>query len=213
MDDLNAQMNDWTWVGRSLDAPDLAPRFCFTLRETVYVGDPNDTDALTSQKHEKPVRLPSFSRTRKTFATAAEVSGQEAEMAGYYKTVLAMTGRSANDIDYALWLNLDLYSPASKVDIPFYIWNRLSDVAPFSDWIRTGQEGSRFHDLDQGWEVKGQRLGDHIHLQHTGFDQGGEFANVRVEQSTLASRIIAEEAALKPVIGRLRDLAGFDVWS
>lgn len=213
MDDLNAQMNDWTWVSRSRETPDLAPRFCFTLRETVYVGDPNDADAVLSEKNEKPVRLPRFPRARKAYASAAEVSGHEAEMADYYRTVLTMTGRSAEEMDYVLWLRLDLYSPATKTDIPFFIWNRLSELTPFSDWVRSGDEGSRFQDLDQGWEVKGQHLGDHVHLQHTGFDQGGEFANVRVEQATLARRITAEENQLKPVIARLRDLAGFDVWS
>ncbi|MDQ0465150.1 hypothetical protein QO010_002934 [Caulobacter ginsengisoli] len=213
LDDLNASMNDWTWVERSVEAEDLAPRFGFYLHEAIYVGDPNDEDAVLSGANDKPIALPTFARKRPTYPTAAEAEGHEAELAAYYRTVLAMTGQPAEDQEQNFWLDLGLYSEATQVEIPFVIWTRLSDMAPFSQWVVSGDDGSTFNDLDQGWQVKGKRIGGRIHLQHSGFDQGGEFANVSVSRVSLADRLATEEARMAKIIGRLRDLLGIDPWS
>lgn len=213
MDDINASMNDWTWVKRSRRTEDLAPRFGFYLHETIYVGDPNDSDAVLSGKNDKPIALPDFARKRPTYPTAAEVEGHEAELAAYYRTLLATTGRPAEDQEENFWLDLGLHSEATQAEIPFVIWTRLLDLEPFSQWVDAGADGSTFDDLDQGWQMKGMRIGERIHLQHSGFDQGGEYANVSVDRAALAVRLATEEARMARVIGRLRDLLGIDPWS
>lgn len=206
-------LDDPTWTSRSQVAEDLKPRFSFLLSRTVYVGDPNSSEQIQSGEFDRPLRLPSFAARDLLRPTAAEALGHEPELAGYYGQLMELTGRGPGPDAVGYWLSLGFVSESAGKEIGFPWWDRISEAAPFFNWLRTAGENANFHDADQGWQLRALRKGERLHFQHSDLDTEEEFANLSVDRGTFLNRLYAAEAETRTVVAALSEQLGVDPWS
>lgn len=203
--------DDPTWASRSQAAEDLKPRFSFRLSRTVHVGD--SSEQIQGGEFDRPLRLPSFTARDPLRPTAAEALGHEPDLAAYYGQVMELTGRGPGPDAVGYWLSLGFVSESAGKEIDFPWWDRISQAAPFFNWLRAAGEDVDFHDADQGWQLRAVRMGERLHFQYSDLDTQEEFANLSVDRGIFLGRLHAAEAEMRTVVAALREQLGVDPWS
>jgi hypothetical protein len=210
---IHTALDDPTWTTRSVAAEDLRPQFSFALSRSVYVGDPNSTEQIHSGTFDRPLRLPSLDARDPLRPTAAEAIGREAQLAAYYRQVMALKGARPRPGDVGYWLQLEFVSAAARKAIDFPWWDQVSDTGAFFAWLRQDDATDEFFDADQGWMLRAAHRAGRFHVQHTDVDGGEEFANLSVGRAAFLDRLNAAEADIRRVIAALKSELGVDPWS
>jgi hypothetical protein len=206
-------LDDPTWTNCSVAAEDLTPQFSFALSRSVYVGDPNNAEQIHSGTFDRPLRLPSLDARDPLRPTAAEAIGREAELAAYFRQVMTLKGARPRPGDVGYWLQLEFVSAGDGKAIEFPWWDQVSDAGAFFAWLRDKDATDEFFDVDQGWMLRAAQKAGRLHIQHTDFDCGEEFANLSVERAVFLGRLDAAEADIRRVIAALKTELGVDPWS
>lgn len=206
-------LEDPNWESRSIGAEDLTPHFSFLLSRTAYVGDPNSAEQIRSGQYDRQLRLPELAARDPLRPRVAEVLGHEAELAEYYRQLRSVTGQGPRPDAVGYWLSLRFVSEQAGKEVGFPWWDRVSDAAPFCDWLRTAADGEDYFDADQGWMLRAVRKRERLHLQHSDLDTKQEFSNVSVGRETFLARLDTAELQARTVIAKLKRRLGIDPWS
>lgn len=214
MVDINAVLNDETWVQRSRPATDLSPQFAFLLSRTVYVGDPNSAEQLRSDAYNLPIAIPELGARDPLRPYASEALGREAQLTAYYREMMERTGKRPGPGAVGYWLRLEFVSHELNEPISFPWWDRVCEAAELFAWLRTAKPGgSGFFDCDQGWLFKAERPNDLLHFQYGNLDTGEEYANLKTDRTAFLGQLDRAETEVRTVIQRLKEHLGIDPWS
>jgi hypothetical protein len=177
-DGLNALLADQSWPAQSRRATDLTPVFRFRLAP-VAPGEPD------------------------WMPTPAELSGHETKAAKRVSRLIRVEGERPipGQLLFPVQLRFESLGIGQEVGFPW--WDTFQDMAALLNWLREGEDGDHWSDVDQGWLFKAARREDHLHFLDHGFDQGDEIANVSVGRAAFLQRLDIAEGEARQTLALL----------
>jgi hypothetical protein len=209
-------MDDIRWMDRSRLVDRLDIEIFFQLHSSFYVGDPNNSAQILDKAYREPFALPAFPVAHERGATTAEIAGHEPLLADYYRRLLkraSEVNKGFEQIALYFWMHMDIWNEKENVHIAFSWYDHLSEMSTFIDWLETASEADLFVDVDQGWQVDGCVVGDHIHLREVDPDTREEGVNVAVPRAALVDAARQVERRAAGIIAFLTEAIGTDYWT
>lgn len=204
------------WVARSVTADTAMVDVYFTIADSFYVGDPNDSTQLHDPAFRRPLPPPGFLQAVPAFASTREIEGHEPQLAEYYARILRehrRSGRPYQQNSHHFWMRLFFrFTEEEAITFPWY--DTRAEMTPLFGWLRSAEDGQTWWDMDQGWELTAIRLGDRFYFRGTdGERDAEEWLNVSTPRSLLLQEIDAADRRLVAIISVLTSRLGADHWS
>ncbi|MDF7776316.1 hypothetical protein P1X14_13755 [Sphingomonas sp. AOB5] len=205
-------LNDDSWIGRSVPAADPELRICFMVSDHFYIGDPNDWKQLDDPAYRQPLAPP---EGIDRFDTRS-VLGHESALAAHYRDIVeraVLLDCDEPGLDTYFWMRLWISAGGAEAcSFPWYdTWREMERVF---DWLKqAGDGGEEWFDIDQGWMSKMVRRGERFHLYQADPDDGEEYANLEVDRAQLLASAARVRDEISVIIPRLTAALGFDAWT
>jgi hypothetical protein len=209
-------MDDIRWMDRSRLIDRLDIEIFFQLNRIFYLGDPNNSAQISDRTYREPFALPAFPVADESSASTAEIVGHEPLLADYYQRLLeraSQVNKGFDQISQYFWMSMSIWNEEEDVHIGFSWYDHLSEMSSFIEWLATAPEADLFVDVDQGWQVDGCVVGDHIHLREVDPDTREERANVAVPRAALVDAARQVEHRAAGIIALLTEAIGTDYWT
>jgi hypothetical protein len=209
-------MDDIRWMDRSRLIDRLDIEIFFELNSTFYLGDPNNSAQIRDKTYREAFALPAFPVADECGASTAEIVGHEPLLADYYQRLLeraSQVNKGFDQISLYFWMRMSIWNEKENVHIAFSWYDHLSEMSSFIEWLGTAPQADLFVDVDQGWQVDGCVVGEHIHLREVDPDTREERVNVAVPRAALVDAARQVERRAATIIAFLTEAIGTDYWT
>ncbi len=213
---------EWIAESESIDHLDIS--IYFLLHEKFYFGDPNNWKKLKDKAYYLPLVLPDFPRIEPLRARCREIIGHEHKLIEYYRRIIEQAVRHDYDfkqISQYFWMRLELNHTQMNIYFPFPWYDTASEINRFLDWLIEMPQNNPFCDVDQGWQIDAQLVGDRVHLlqsipdeemdENEDEDEGS--SNVAVAWQPLVKQAVEEKQRATKIIADLTAALGIDLWT
>ena len=198
-------MESWFADAKPVNA--LEPEIAFHLSE--------ELQAVAYHRPE-PLVLPSFPRAERLQVRSAELIGHEAELAAYYRQIVAIArrhGLKLSQVRQYFWLDLRFDNEDAGVRLSFPWYDTFAAMDPVLQALAGTDEGLIYDDQDQGWEVKVWARNGTLYIRESDPDSDDSGIAVTLPREGLRDRIVALRARTQQLITALAKELGADVWT
>lgn len=198
-------MESWFADAQPIDS--LEPDIAFQLRDEIQTA---------SYRPPEPLALPSFARAERLRVRSAEALGHEAELAAYYRGVVALArqhGLPFDQVRQHFWIDLRLDNDAADVHLSFPWYDTFAAIDHVLRALEGTDEGLVYDDEDQGWAVEIWARSGKLYLrEHDPYGDEPGLA-VTLPRAGLQARIAPLRARTQALIAALAKEVGADVWT
>ena len=212
-------MNHADWMNESKSIDKLDVWIGFLLKDSFYIGDPNDHAQLGDPAFRQPLALPDFLPPSEREASSASVAGHELALAEYYKRLVeqaAQCNKEFDEISYCFWMRMELRNEEEDVSVSFPWYDTLSEIRGFIEWLEDAPDSETFCDVEQGWQLDGYLREGHVYLLETNPDAKDDKTqriNVVTPRAALLDAAKQAEGQTTQIVARLTEELGADVWT